>query len=77
MADQLAFEVADGPRRIIPPDARGPTIRHAVLEDFATSLRLSERRGGQLKASPRGGGASLSYQLRGGRRPGGARPLKA
>lgn len=50
VADQLAFEVADSLRRIIPTDALGPTIRHAVLEDFATSLRVSERRGGQLKA---------------------------
>jgi predicted DNA-binding transcriptional regulator AlpA len=50
VADQLAFEVADSLRRIIPTDALGPTVRHAVLEDFATSLRVSERRGGQLKA---------------------------
>ena len=49
MANQLAFEVADSLRRIIPTDALGPTIRHAVLEDFATSLRASERRGRQLK----------------------------
>ncbi|MFJ8719505.1 helix-turn-helix transcriptional regulator [Streptomyces violaceus] len=50
VADQLAFEVADSLRRIIPTDALGPTVRHAVLEDFATSLRVSERRGGPLKA---------------------------
>ncbi|MGW3425039.1 helix-turn-helix transcriptional regulator [Streptomyces phaeochromogenes] len=49
VADQLAFEVASSLRRIIPTDALGPTIRHAVLEDFATSLRVSERRGGELK----------------------------
>jgi hypothetical protein len=49
VADQLAFEVADSLRRIIPTDALGPTIRHAVLEDFASSLRVSERRGGELK----------------------------
>ncbi|MFJ3310344.1 hypothetical protein ACIPSA_46625 [Streptomyces sp. NPDC086549] len=50
VADQLAFEVADSLRQIIPTDALGPTIRHAVLEDFATSLRGAERRGGELKA---------------------------
>lgn len=51
VADQLAFEVADSLRQIMPTDALGPTIRHAVLEDFATSLRGAERRGGELKAS--------------------------
>ncbi|MFI9835242.1 hypothetical protein ACIHIX_47150 [Streptomyces sp. NPDC051913] len=50
IADRLAFEVADSLSRIIPTDALGPTIRYAVLEDFATSLRGSKRRGGQLKA---------------------------
>ncbi|MEU6557271.1 hypothetical protein ABZ915_44670 [Streptomyces sp. NPDC046915] len=51
MADQLAFEVADSLQRIIPTDALGLTIRHAVLEDFAASLRVRERRGGELKAN--------------------------
>jgi hypothetical protein len=46
VADQLAFEVADSLRRIVPT----PTIRHAVLEDFANSLRAAERRGGELKS---------------------------
>lgn len=32
VADQLAFEVADSLRRIIPTDALGPTVRHAVLQ---------------------------------------------
>ncbi|MFD7702125.1 hypothetical protein [Streptomyces caelestis] len=49
VADQLAFEVADSLRQIIPTDALGPTLRHAVLEDFTTSLRVAERRGGELK----------------------------
>ncbi|MFI9549497.1 hypothetical protein ACIHAR_37215, partial [Streptomyces sp. NPDC052016] len=50
VADQLAFEVADSLRRIIQTDALGPTIRHAVLDDFAPSLRVAERRDSQLKA---------------------------
>ncbi|MFR9793775.1 hypothetical protein ACL07V_36700 [Streptomyces sp. MB22_4] len=49
VADQLAFEVADSLRQIIPTDALGPTIRQAVLEDFTTSLRTAKGRGGELK----------------------------
>ncbi|MGQ4517349.1 helix-turn-helix transcriptional regulator [Streptomyces sp. DW26H14] len=52
MADQLAFEVADGLKRIIPTDALGPTIRHAVLDDFATSLRVSRGRGDLILSMP-------------------------
>ncbi|MFD8901300.1 hypothetical protein [Streptomyces ardesiacus] len=51
VADQLAYEVADSLRQIIPTDALGPTIRHAVLEDFTTSLGVAKRRGGELKGS--------------------------
>ncbi|MFF3334102.1 hypothetical protein ACFYWX_31885 [Streptomyces sp. NPDC002888] len=50
MADQLAFEVADSLNRIIPTDALGLTIRHAVLEDFAASVRVQRCRGGKFKA---------------------------
>ncbi|MGW0189396.1 hypothetical protein ACWDV7_27060 [Streptomyces sp. NPDC003362] len=50
VADQLAFEVADSLRQLIPTDALGPTIRHAVLEDFTTSLRAARRQGNELKA---------------------------
>ncbi|MGV9248904.1 hypothetical protein [Streptomyces sp. NPDC003710] len=49
VADQLAFDVADSLRQIISTDALGPTLRHAVLEDFTTSLRTAERRGSELK----------------------------
>jgi hypothetical protein len=47
---EVAFEVADNLRQIIPTDALGPTLRHAVMEDFTTSLRSQGRRGGELKA---------------------------
>ncbi|MEW2574540.1 hypothetical protein [Streptomyces sp. NPDC047070] len=49
VADQLAFEVAHSLRRIIPTDALGPTIRYAVLEDFGSSLRASNRRGDEIR----------------------------
>lgn len=49
VADQLAWEVAAGLNQIIPTDALGPTIRHAVLEDFATTVRYRESKGGQLE----------------------------
>jgi hypothetical protein len=44
VADALAWSVAASLDRIQPTNILGPTIRHAVLDDFATGLDLHARR---------------------------------
>jgi hypothetical protein len=51
VADGLAWSVAANVNRILPTDILGPTIRHAVLDDFAQMLVLNEKQSRDGKAA--------------------------